>query len=135
MSRELASPSPGTPGGGAVGAAAKSWLPGCIVDACAIINPLQLPLEYSAIIHQEHIFYAQNLLIETIKRRSERNSRVRACLCAPCPAHLSAECCNKIAGLKLARLFFFLGLPLPRCFGGIALRLTDRQFLRAPETL
>ena len=100
MSRECAAPPPGPPGGGAVCVAAKARPPGCIEDACTIVNPLQLPLEYSEIIHQEHIFYAQNLFIETIKRRSERNSRVRACLCAPCPAHLSAECCNKIAGLR-----------------------------------
>ena len=88
MSRERAFLPPGNPGGRTARAAAKPRLPGCIEDACTIVNPLQLPLEYSEIIHQEHIFYAQKLFIETIKRRSERNSRVRACLCAICPAHL-----------------------------------------------
>ena len=90
-----------TPGGGAVRAAAKSWLPGCIEDACTIATLLQLPLEYSSIFQQEHILCAQKLFITTFICRSERNSLVRACLCAPCPAPLSVVCRNKIAGPRI----------------------------------
>ena len=101
MSRERAFLPPGNPGGRTVRAAAKPRLPGCIEDACTNVTFLQLPLEYSSIFQQEHILYAQKLFITTFICRSERNSLVRACLCAPCPAPLSVVCRNKIAGPRI----------------------------------
>ena len=60
VSRECDAASPGTPGGGAARAEAKSCLSGCVEDACTNVTSPQLPLGFSSVsLARTHLFTPQ----------------------------------------------------------------------------
>ena len=78
VSRECDAASPGTPGGGAARAEAKSCLSGCVEDACTNVTSPQLPLGFSSDNSaRTHLFTHQKQVYGTNIDRVARGERER----------------------------------------------------------
>ena len=78
VSRECDAASPGTPGGGAARAEAKSCLSGCVGDDCTNVTFPQLPLGFSSdSLARTHLFTPQEKVNDSNTDRLARGERER----------------------------------------------------------